>query len=196
MESGWLLYLPCFIEIPVFNANSVHPDQTPRSAASDLGLHCLPMSLLLGVRHKWVKRLHAFKILFLVESIILSLDVYISLPNCPIKHSKKRNILSVHNFRQMFRILPYFNRFIFFQIFGYLLTIVLLHKCVEMSLTHLLLLFPKTDTAKQCISRSRRYRMRRLTRIYTVCITYMIICLKIMEDNINKTPLNLEKRSF
>ena len=29
-----------------FNANSVDPDQTPRSTASDLGLHCLPMSLL------------------------------------------------------------------------------------------------------------------------------------------------------
>ena len=29
-------------EIPVLNADSVGPDQTPRSAASDLGLHCLP----------------------------------------------------------------------------------------------------------------------------------------------------------
>ena len=37
------------------NANSVNPDQTPRSAASDLGLHCLPMSLLWDVRLKWVK---------------------------------------------------------------------------------------------------------------------------------------------
>ena len=26
-------------------ANSGDPDQTPRSAASDLGLHCLPMGL-------------------------------------------------------------------------------------------------------------------------------------------------------
>ena len=26
---------------PVLNANSVDPDQTPHSAASDLGLHCL-----------------------------------------------------------------------------------------------------------------------------------------------------------
>ena len=44
----WLVYLlPCFIEIPVFNANSVDPDQTPRSAASDLGLHCLPVSLFI-----------------------------------------------------------------------------------------------------------------------------------------------------
>ena len=27
-------------------ANSENPDQTPRSAASDLGLHCLPITLL------------------------------------------------------------------------------------------------------------------------------------------------------
>ena len=27
-------------------ANSGDPDQTPRSAASDLGLHCLPVTLL------------------------------------------------------------------------------------------------------------------------------------------------------
>ena len=31
--------LTIFIEPPIFNANSVDPDQTPRSAASDLGLH-------------------------------------------------------------------------------------------------------------------------------------------------------------
>ena len=35
-----------FIEIALFNANSVDPDQTPRSAASDLSQHCLPMSVL------------------------------------------------------------------------------------------------------------------------------------------------------
>ena len=44
--SGEFLLLPCFIEITVINANSVDPDQTPRSAASDLGLHCLPVFLL------------------------------------------------------------------------------------------------------------------------------------------------------
>ena len=43
-----------FIEIPVIYANSVGPDQTPRSVASDLGLHCLPMSLLWDARHKLV----------------------------------------------------------------------------------------------------------------------------------------------
>ena len=29
-----------------FKANSVDPDQMPHSAVSDMGLHCLPMSLL------------------------------------------------------------------------------------------------------------------------------------------------------
>ena len=40
------LLLPCFIEIHihVLNANNADPNQTPRSAAFDLGLHCLPMS--------------------------------------------------------------------------------------------------------------------------------------------------------
>ena len=50
--SGHFLLLPGFTEIPVFKANRVDPDQTPRSAASDLGLHCLPMSLLRGASHK------------------------------------------------------------------------------------------------------------------------------------------------
>ena len=44
-----------FLEIHVPNANSVDPDQTPRCAASDLGLYCLPMSILWGTRHKWFK---------------------------------------------------------------------------------------------------------------------------------------------
>ena len=39
----------------VIDANSADPDQTPRSAASDLGLRCLPKSLLWDTRHKWVK---------------------------------------------------------------------------------------------------------------------------------------------
>ena len=37
------------------NANSVEPDQMPCSVASDLGLHCLQMSLLWDARLKWVK---------------------------------------------------------------------------------------------------------------------------------------------
>ena len=34
-------------------ANSVDPDQTLRSGASDQGLQCLPVSLLKDARHKW-----------------------------------------------------------------------------------------------------------------------------------------------
>ena len=36
-------------------ANSGDPDQTPHSVASDLGLHCLPMSYKKHARHIWVK---------------------------------------------------------------------------------------------------------------------------------------------
>ena len=38
-------------------ANSGDPDQTPHSAASDLGLHCLPITLLRVSRLQWVKLL-------------------------------------------------------------------------------------------------------------------------------------------
>ena len=36
-------------------ANSGDPDQTPHSVASDLGLHCLPMSHKKDALHIWVK---------------------------------------------------------------------------------------------------------------------------------------------
>ena len=36
-------------------ADSVDPDQMPRSAAYDLGLHCLPASHLRDARLIWVK---------------------------------------------------------------------------------------------------------------------------------------------
>ena len=35
-----------FLEMVELFANSDDPDQTPRSAASDLGLHCLPVTRL------------------------------------------------------------------------------------------------------------------------------------------------------
>ena len=35
-------------------ANSGDPDQTPHFAASDLGLHCLPITLLGVCRLQWV----------------------------------------------------------------------------------------------------------------------------------------------
>ena len=40
-----LLHVPCFIKNPIANANNEDPDQTPRSVASDLGLHRLPGDL-------------------------------------------------------------------------------------------------------------------------------------------------------
>ena len=42
------------IEIPAFNANNVDSDQTPHYAASDLCLHCLPVSLVCDARYKCV----------------------------------------------------------------------------------------------------------------------------------------------
>ena len=36
-------------------ANSGDPDQTPLSAVSDLGLHCLPITLLRVSRLQWAK---------------------------------------------------------------------------------------------------------------------------------------------
>ena len=47
MVSDWFLLLSCFVEISELNANSIDP--------SDLGLHCLPVSLLWDTRLKWVK---------------------------------------------------------------------------------------------------------------------------------------------
>ena len=38
-------------------ANSGDPDQTPRSAASDLVLHCLPITLLRVSQLQWVNNL-------------------------------------------------------------------------------------------------------------------------------------------
>ena len=49
--------LPYLKDISVFNANSVDSDQTPRPAASDLDLYCLPMSLLWDSRYKLLREL-------------------------------------------------------------------------------------------------------------------------------------------
>ena len=37
-------------------ANSGDPDQMPHSTTSDLGLHCLPMTLLGVSRQQWVNQ--------------------------------------------------------------------------------------------------------------------------------------------
>ena len=67
--SGFFLVVLFIIKIHVLNANSEDLDQTPRSAASDLGLHCLPMSILWDARHIWikVKKNRGFSVLFLKQ---------------------------------------------------------------------------------------------------------------------------------
>ena len=52
-------------------ANRVDPDQTPRSAASDLGQHCLPLSLLWEAGLKWVNVYQAFTLLLLLSLLFL-----------------------------------------------------------------------------------------------------------------------------
>ena len=81
-------------------ANSEDPDQMPHSAASDLGLHCLPITLLGVSRLKLVKDLylwddwmdlvytwtdvkHWFKVLFSSSSTCLSdLEVKVTESEC------------------------------------------------------------------------------------------------------------------
>ena len=50
--SGYFLLAACFPEITIFNANNVDSDQMLHSVASDLGLYCLPLFLLLDARHE------------------------------------------------------------------------------------------------------------------------------------------------
>ena len=51
----WLVFIfTMFYETPVFNTNSIESNQTTHSVASDLDLHCLPLSLLWDARLKWV----------------------------------------------------------------------------------------------------------------------------------------------
>ena len=82
-----------FIEILAFNADSVDPDPTPRSAASDPGLYCLPMSRLWDAKIKWIiflyssqfltntMRLNYYKTIYVrflsqVEEFLLQSDAY------------------------------------------------------------------------------------------------------------------------
>ena len=51
----------------ILQANSGEPDQTPRFAASDLVLHCLPMSHKENARLKWVNVACTFKFLVSFE---------------------------------------------------------------------------------------------------------------------------------
>ena len=44
-----------FLDISIFNANSIDADKTPRFATAFLGLYRLQMFILLEAGHKWVK---------------------------------------------------------------------------------------------------------------------------------------------
>ena len=67
--------LSCFVEVSELNAKSVDPDQTPRSAASDLGLLCLQMHLLSNAKLKWAYSADdklAIFFLFFIEKLNLA----------------------------------------------------------------------------------------------------------------------------
>ena len=51
-------------------ANSVDPDQMPRSAASDLGLHCVPVTNL-GVFNRLISDMHDKDTLLMTCSIYM-----------------------------------------------------------------------------------------------------------------------------
>ena len=54
-QGVWLvIIISMFTKIPIFNSNSVDPDQTPQAAAFDLGLQFLPVTILGVPRLKWV----------------------------------------------------------------------------------------------------------------------------------------------
>ena len=54
--SAWLVFtITIFCRKITVNEKSVDPDQTLSSAASDLGVHCLPSTLLLDARFGWVQ---------------------------------------------------------------------------------------------------------------------------------------------
>ena len=42
-------------------ANSVDPDQTPQNAATEQGLHCLPLNKEITT-HQYIVKMHLFKI--------------------------------------------------------------------------------------------------------------------------------------
>ena len=69
----------------VFDENSADPDQTPRSAVSDMSLHCLPVSFLWDARHEISSlfRLTHFVLLSVLNTSGLAHFFILSL-KCPI----------------------------------------------------------------------------------------------------------------
>ena len=58
-------------------ANSGDPDQMPRSVASDLGLHCLPITLLGSSDYNRLKKTVAVRNLVKLDLILLFLRNYL-----------------------------------------------------------------------------------------------------------------------
>ena len=82
--------------IPVPNANSVDPDQTPQNAASDPGLHCLPMSYLWDASLKWDKYPYFFNYCLLhiiVRTTLSRLDLKYVLGNISHVYIFSQNLL-------------------------------------------------------------------------------------------------------
>ena len=54
MVMSYNFHIYSYFDRTIMLANSGDPDQTPSSAPSDLGLHCLPMSHKKDARLIWV----------------------------------------------------------------------------------------------------------------------------------------------
>ena len=61
-------FVPFLFEI--LFANNVDPDQMPHYVASDLGLHCLPMTILPVSRLEWVKEAKAKNVVQPVAGVL------------------------------------------------------------------------------------------------------------------------------
>ena len=77
-------------------ANSGDPDQMPRSVASDLGLHCLPVTLLRVSRLQWVNHYCAVGNIFSKKNKIL-FKMFLLLAICS-KHKVNECLDGVHSF--------------------------------------------------------------------------------------------------
>ena len=64
--------------MPVFNANNADPDQTPRSVASELGLHSLAIYVLYDARFKWLINLLMYSKGCIVPLVPISLALAVS----------------------------------------------------------------------------------------------------------------------
>ena len=53
----------------------MYTDQTPHSATSDLGLHCLPMSIFWDARHKWINAQQKTNMNYIARGILFKKKV-------------------------------------------------------------------------------------------------------------------------